>query len=333
MVKHHHSLSTGAMFVLALACCGAVRSQQMESSFEAARLASTAQSKPILAIVTGSDWDATSRVIAEEQLVQRRFQDAYASKFVLMHLDLRIRSKGDEEAKARDRAVGSILQIGVWREEQVPCAVLVDLKGEVRGRTFLAGTKLDQTLASIGDMVSAFEAVAGKASDPASAQRRMATAQALFQQKKVHEARAEVLAAAKEDPGNPDCWDLLAVTAGTVAKPMEVREWMAALAAAPERLGAAADPSPNQAIRWARLGDALAAARREQEALFCYRQSMAMDPASVVGGLKAGALAWKRKESADALRDVNEVLRREFALPEALQLRAKILPPRLLEGY
>lgn len=321
-----------ATLALALGVCTDARSQAMESSFEAARLASTSRSKPILAIVTGSDWEPVSRVLAAEHLAQRRFQEAHAAEFVLLHVDFRIRGKGDEEDKARERARTSLLQLGVWREEQIPCAVLVDLKGEVRGRTALTGTKLDQTLATLGDLVAVFKGVTSQPTDAAGAQRRLVTAVALLQQKKLHEARAEALAAAKEDPTNAEIWDVLAMTAGTVAKPMEIREWMAALCAGVERLGAAAAPDPAQAGRWFRLGEALATARREKEALFCYRQSMAVDPASVGGGLRAAALASKRKENADALRDVHEVLRREFAHPEALQLRARILPPKLVVG-
>lgn len=215
--------------------------------------------------------------------------------------------------------------------ELIPCAVLLDSRGQVRGRAPIVGTKLDSMMDSLSLMVSAYAAVTLPARDAGKSGGRIQTARALLEQKKVHEARVEATEAAKENPGNGDAWQLLAVTAGSVAKTSEVREWMCAIASGDEPQPTMNSPNPTFAIRWLRLGDAMAASKREEAALFCYRQSMELERSATLLGIRAANLALRRKDKGSALRDVNEVLRRDFANPEALQLRAKIMPASMLK--
>lgn len=305
--------------------------QQFESNFEAARTISVKDGKPVLAIVTASDWGDASKAVANEHLKNRRFTETFGPAFVLMHVDYTVTSAGDAAEKARAAARVNLERLGIRRMELVPCAVLIDVQGQVRGRAPIVGTKLDSMMDSLSLMVGAYSAVTLPAPDPDKSGGRIQTARALLEQKKVHEARAEANEAAKENPGNGEAWQLLAVTAASVAKTSEVREWMCAIASGGEPQPTTDSPNPVHAIRWMRLGDAMAAGKREEEALFCYRNAMELERSATLPGIRAANLALKRKDKAGALRDVNEVLRRDFANPEALQLRAKVLPASMLK--
>lgn len=305
--------------------------QQMESNFEVARTISVKEGKPILAVVTASDWSDSSKLVANEHLKNRRFTETFGAAFVLMHVDYTVTNTGDAAEKSRAAARINLERLGIRRMELVPCAVLIDVQGQVRGRAPILGTKWDSMMDSLSLMVSAYSAVTLPAPDAEKSGGRIQTARALLEQKKVHEARAEATEAAKENPANGDAWQLLAVTAASVAKTSEVREWMCAIASSGEPQPTTDSPNPVYAIRWMRLGDAMAAAKREEEALFCYRHAMELERSATLPGIRAANLALKRKDKAGALRDVNEVLRRDFANPEALQLRSKILPASMLK--
>jgi tetratricopeptide (TPR) repeat protein len=151
-------------------------------------------------------------------------------------------------------------------------------------------------------------------------------------QKKLAEARAEGLAAIADDASNAAAWDLLAVTAATLAKNQEVAAARAAVALTviPER-----DPAPVQALaaqRWFRLGEALARQKRDAEAVFCYRQAMASDATHFAAGIASALLCQQRKDLAGAVRDADEVLRRDFGNVEALRIRSRCLPAKIAEG-
>jgi Tfp pilus assembly protein PilF len=306
--------------------------QQFETNFEAARTISVKDGKPILAIATASDWGDGSKAVADEHLKNRRFTETFGPAFVLMHVDYTVTKTGKSADEARAAVRIGLERLGIRRMEMLPCAVLLDAQGLVRGRAAIVGTKLDSMMDSLSLMVSAYAAVSLPSTDAEKSGGRIPTAQALLEQKKLHEARAEATEAAKENPANGDAWQLLAVTAGSVAKTSEVREWTCAIASSGEPQPTTNNPNPIFAIRWLRLGDAMIASKREEEALFCYRQSMELERSATLPGIKAANLALKRKDKAGALRDVNEVLRRDFANPEALQLRAKILPASMLKS-
>ena len=328
--------SSATRFAACLAALVCLREQQLpaqefEFDFEAARTLSVKADKSILAVVTASDWTDGSRIVAQEHLKNRRFTETFRSDHVLMHVDYVVKKDGAAAEEARSTARINLERLGIRRMELLPCAVLIDVQGQIRGRAPIIGNKFASLMDSVGLMVRAHAAVTLKATDPEKSGGRIPTAQALLEQRKYHEARAEATEAAKENPGNAEAWHLLGTTAASVAKASEVRDWMCAIAATPEPQNAGDQPGSASAVRWMRLGDALVAAKREEEALFCYRQSMTLERTATLPGLKAARLALKRKDKGGALCDINEVLRRDFANPEALQVRASILPASLLK--
>ncbi|MFY9345623.1 MAG: hypothetical protein WAT39_24240, partial [Planctomycetota bacterium] len=118
----------------------------------------------------------------------------------------------------------------------------------------------------------------------------------------------------------------------TLAKSEEVAAARTAIALTviPER-----DPAPVLALaaqRWLRLGEALARQKRDPEAVFAYRQAMASDASHFAAGIAAALLCQQRKDHAGAVRDANEVLRRDFGNAEAMRIRSKCLPAKIAEG-
>lgn len=257
-----------------------------------------APSKSILVCFAALQWDPASADFLKKVIQDQAVALAIDANHVPIHFDLILKPDRKFPPAVANQGRGLAKQFGFHGVHCVPRVILVTRGERVYGRVGPVGAP-DEFLrwlreweeARPGSHLAAATGRAAGGTSPLCGARRP----------EGRGARAEALAAAKEDPANAGIWDVLAMTAGTVAKPMEIREWMAALAN-PERLGTAAAPDPAQAGRWFRLGEARAAARREAEALFCYRQSMAVDPASVGGGLRAAALAARREENADALR-------------------------------
>ena len=320
-----------------IGCCGAalalsptLAAQAMATDLATARANAVAAGKPMLMFFTGTDWDANSAAIVAEQLTNKRVVEALQGDHVLLHIDLLLRGQSDVAVKSRDQASSVLRQFGVWRHDQLPCVVLLDRNGRIRGRSLLLPGKPDRVLAIVRELTSAAAHASATVVDPARARDHVITGRSLLQQHKFAEARAEGMAAVQDDPTSAEAWDLLVTT--SVAKATQLTEARAAVA-----LSQVTEPDTERsalvvALRWSRLGAALAAHKRDAEAIFCYRQAMAIDRTNFAAGLAAAQLGVARKDLAGAVRDAEEVLRRDFGNVEALRIRSKCLPAKVLEG-
>ena len=318
--------------VLALAAAAPLPAQELPSDLAAARAEAAAKGKRLWVFLTATDAVPASATVVSEALQQRRLQEALAGDAVLVHVDLRLKGNNSTAVQAREKAAPAMHELGVWRHDQLPCAVLLDGKGRELGRTLLPPVKLDKTLALLREVADAAAPAATATLDAAKAKEHIASAQTLLQQKKVSDARVQAQAAVGQDPGNVDAWDVLALTAATQAKGLELAEARTAIALTVLPEGdARAAAAAVLAMRWLRLGNALAGQKRDAEALFCWRHALAVDRSHVQAGLLAAQACLQRKDLAGAVRDANEVLRRDFGNTAALQIRQKALPTKAQE--
>lgn len=307
--------------------------QELPGDLAAARAEATAKGKRLWVFLTATDAVPASATVVSEALQQRRLQEALGADAVLVHVDLRLKGNNSTAVQAREKAAPAMHELGVWRHDQLPCAVLLDGKGRELGRALLPPGKLDKTLALLREVADASAPVATATLDAGKAKEHLANAQTLLQQKKVSDARVQAQAAVGQDPGNVDAWDVLALTAATQAKGLELAEARTAIALTVLPEGdARAAAAAVLAMRWLRLGNVLAGQKRDAEALFCWRHAMAVDRSHVQAGLLAAHACLQRKDFAGAVRDANEVLRRDFGNTAALQIRQKALPAKTQEG-
>lgn len=332
MAALRNLLRQSSVLLLIAATSTGLRCQTLETDLDKAIASAAGSRKHLLVFVTGSDWNSASESLVNEQLANKRLIGPLAAKHVLAHLDLRIRDKSDSSVRTRAKVSEALRYLGIWRHDQVPCVILRDDKGRNRGRSILLPGKLDRTISMIHDLEDAAEVAARPATDAERAHNHLVQAWSLFQQKKVAEARAEAMEGVKHDPRNAELWDVLATTASTQAKTFELREARTAVAVTeipetgPERALALLS------IRWSRLGAANAEQKRELEAIFCFREAMALDRSNFEAGLASARLCLQLKDLPGALRDADEVLRRNFGNAEALRIRRKCLPQKTLEG-
>lgn len=318
------------MLAVVLAPVGA---QDLPSDLAAARAEAAAKGKRLWVFLTATDAVPASAAVVTEALQQRRLQEALAADAVLVHVDLRLKGNNSTAVQAREKAAPTMHELGVWRHDQLPCAVLLDGTGRELGRTMLPPAKLDKTLALLREVADAAAPAATATLDAAKAKEHLANAQTLLQQKKVSDARVQAQAAVGQDPGNVDAWDVLALTASTHAKGLELAEARTAIALTVLPDGdARAAAAAVLAMRWLRLGNVLAGQKRDAEAMFCWRHAMAVDRSHVQAGLLAAQACVQRKDFAGAVRDANEVLRRDFGNTTALQVRQKALPVKVQDG-
>lgn len=318
--------------VLALAAAAPLPAQELPSDLAAARAEAAAKGKRLWVFLTATDAVPASATVVSEALQQRRLQEALAGDAVLVHVDLRLKGNNSTAVQAREKAAPAMHELGVWRHDQLPCAVLLDGKGRELGRTLLPPVKLDKTLALLREVADAAAPAATATLDAAKAKEHIASAQTLLQQKKVSDARVQAQAAVGQDPGNVDAWDVLALTAATQAKGLELAEARTAIALTVLPEGdARAAAAAVLAMRWLRLGNVLVGQKRDAEALFCWRHALAVDRSHVQAGLLAAQACLQRKDLAGAVRDANEVLRRDFGNTAALQIRQKALPTKAQE--
>lgn len=307
--------------------------QELPSDLAAARAAAAQAGKPLWVFATASDVGAASAAVIGEQLHQRKLQEAVGESAVLVHVDLRLKGNNSASVQAREQAVAALHQLAAWRHDQLPCAILFDVNGRELGRTLLPPGKVDKAIALLREVQSAAAPAQQAALDPAKAREHVANAQALLQQKKLPEARVQAQAAIAEDPTEVEAWNLLAITAAQLAKGLELAEarTACALSQLPEGEARAA-AAPVVAMRWLRLGNVLAGQKRDAEALFCWRHAMAIDRTHTAAGLLAAQACLQKKDLPGAVRDADEVLRRDFGNQAALQIRQKALPAKVQEG-
>lgn len=320
-------------WVVAVVALGAAAAQELPSDLAAARLAAAQAGKPLWVFATASDAGAASAAVIGEQVHNRKLQDALGETALLVHVDLRLKGNNAPSVEAREKAVAALHQLGAWRHDQLPCAILFGPNGRELGRTLLPVGKVDKAIALLREVQAAAAPAQQAALDAAKAREHIANAQTLLQQKKTQDARVQAQAAIAQDPTDVEAWDLMAITAAQVAKGTELAEARAACALSQLPEGdARAAAVKVVALRWLRLGNVLAGQKRDAEALFCWRHAMAVDRTHTAAGLLAAQACLQKKDLPGAVRDANEVLRRDFGNQPALQIRQKALPPKTQEG-
>jgi len=322
--------ATCAAIVALILLADVAGSQSPPADVDGARARAIAASRPLAVFCTGSDWDAASETVVKE-LQKARFLEPVAASHELAHVDLAIASQDSVAVTARDRAATTLRQLGVWRFDQLPCVIFFDSRGVVRGRSLLPA-KLERAHALLREIEAASRHALAPGPEPGRAAAHVQTGWSLLQQKKIAEARAEAVAALADDASQPGVWDLLTVTAPSAAKSEKVAAARAAVALTVVSDRDSGTATALAAQRWLRLGEALAEQKREAEALFCYRQAMATDRAHVAAGLAAAMLCQQLADPAGAVRDADEVLRRDFGNAEALRVRSRNLPARVIGG-
>ena len=117
--------------VFAAFCCAALMAAPPAgwvTDYDAALEQAAKDKKTVLVLFTGSDWCGWCIKLHKDTLGQKEFKKFAAKKLILVYMDMPRKQDPAERAKVRE--LSSKLQAGGG----VPCTVLVDPSGEVKGK-------------------------------------------------------------------------------------------------------------------------------------------------------------------------------------------------------
>ncbi len=141
--------------LLLAAAAPQLAAQGLPNDLDAAKAKALAAGRPLLVFCSGSDWDAASGAFVADQLGKPRIVEALGTTHDLVHLDLRLRPQDTPAVQERGRVAGALRQLGVWRFDQLPCVVLFDAKGSLRGRTLVPSGRAERTQTLVRELTTA----------------------------------------------------------------------------------------------------------------------------------------------------------------------------------